>query len=204
MSSSDSPLTYDGRELLDKYDPQKNLDRFFTQLTQENKRVNLVSRETIGGDRLAQLAAESLAVFETIPPAGVEAYLDIGSGGGFPSVPFLLTHQVARAVLVERTQKKASALRRILLALDVKATIMATTFETTSFHDEFDLVTLRLVRLTQPLLTAIMAAVKPGGRFLYYAVSDFPIDSDRWDCSSGSYRVDGKSHPTFYTLFVKK
>ncbi|MDH4155849.1 MAG: class I SAM-dependent methyltransferase [candidate division Zixibacteria bacterium] len=203
MNSSDSALIYNAKDLLDKYDPTKSLDRFFSHLARENKRVNLVSRETISGDRLTQLAAESLAVFETIPSASVESYLDIGSGGGFPAVPILLTHSVARAVLVERTQKKASALRRILLALGVKATILATTFETTSFHEDFDLVTLRLVRLTQPLFTAIMAAVKPGGRFLYYAASDFPTGSDRWNCSSGSYRVGRESHPISYTLFVK-
>jgi 16S rRNA (guanine527-N7)-methyltransferase len=204
MNLSDGPLVFDAEQLLNKYDSQKRLDLFFSHLSRENKRINLVSRETIAGDRLVQLAAESLAVFETIPTAGVETYLDIGSGGGFPSIPFLLTHPIARAVLVERTQKKASALRRILLALGIEATILATTFETTSFREEFDLVTLRLVRLTQPLLAAIMAAVKPGGRFLYYAALDFPIDSDRWECSSGSYRVDGKSHPVSYTLFAKK
>ena len=204
MSSPDTPLLYDVRELLKKYDPRKNLDQFFDLLRQENERVNLVSRETIIGDGLTQLAAESLAVFETEPLAGIESYLDIGSGGGFPSVPLLLAHPFSRAVLVERTQKKASALRRILLGLGIKATILADTFETTAFREEFDLVTLRLVRLTRPLLTSIMATVRPGGKFIYYAIADFSADSDEWEYSSGSYRVGVKSHPVAYSLFLKK
>ncbi|HUV31719.1 MAG TPA: RsmG family class I SAM-dependent methyltransferase [Acidobacteriota bacterium] len=172
-----SQLTFDIEAVLRQHDPACARHRYFAELMKENERLNLVSRETSPRD-LDRLMAESLLPLAVLS-SPVQRYLDIGSGGGFPAVPFLMCGVVGpQAVLVERTQKKAAALRRIMLALDLKAHIMASSFEQTDFADRFDLVTVRLVRLTPALLARIRTVLSSGGRLVYYATPKFECDDD--------------------------
>ena len=206
MNSLQPIITYDPVELLGRYDPQNKLERYYEFLLQENKRVNLVSRETAGGDEAAfiRLSAQSLLPLEKIDITEVDNYLDIGSGGGFPAIPIILTRKIKQACLVERTKKKAAALRRILLALDIRATIISQPFEETSLEPAFDLITLRLVKLTPKLFNRIIFLLRPGGYFVYYAALDFDLtgkgtDSVTYHHSTSSGEVTG-----LFTNFRKK
>jgi 16S rRNA (guanine(527)-N(7))-methyltransferase RsmG len=167
--------------LLEKYDPLGKRMQYFESLMDENKRINLVSRETSPTD-LDRLFADSLIPFEsvTVSPG---RYLDIGSGGGFPAIPILLCGLAgSKTTLMERTQKKAGALKRILESLSLSATVISKTFEEVELEGQFDLITLRYVKLTGALLTGVVLSLSVGGSFIYYSrpefsQSDFPMST---------------------------
>ncbi len=192
--------------LLKKYDPENKLEHYFRLLLEENKRVNLVSRETgeAGVGELKKLAAQSLVPFEIINLGTVGSYLDIGSGGGFPAVPILMTLEVSpRRLLVERTQKKAAALRRILLKLDIRAELAKQTFEEVAIDAPFDLITLRLVKLTPQLFDKIFSALTEGGIFIYYAIPDFEMVGPSLSHKMYRYSTVPGGQISYFTLFRK-
>ncbi len=115
------------------------------------------------------MAAESLLPLQLIE-SPINDYLDIGSGGGFPAVPILFSGRVGgQATLVERTQKKAAALKRLLGWLNLTASIQPRTFEEVRFSGRYDLITLRWVKLTDSLLKRIVSLLTPHGTFLHYS-----------------------------------
>jgi 16S rRNA (guanine527-N7)-methyltransferase len=213
VSSLQPSITYDPVELLKRFDPQNKLERYYQVLLQENEKINLVSRET-GGARfmnkdiftgLKKLAAQSLLPFEKTNIAEIDNYLDIGSGGGFPAIPILLTRKINQTcLLVERRKKKAGALRRILLALDIKATIIDRSFEETSFEPVFDLITLRLVKLTPQLFNRIFFLLRPGGYFVYYAAPDFDLTGKSADGVTYHHSISFGEATGRFTIFRKK
>ena len=155
--------------------------------------------------KLKKLAAQSLLPFEKIDIDEIDNYLDIGSGGGFPAIPILLTRRINQTcLLVERTRKKAGALRRILLALDIKATIIDQSFEETSFEPAFDLITLRLVKLTPQLFERIFSVLKPGGNFVYYAAPDFDLTGKGADSVTFYHSTSSGEATGRFTIFRKK
>lgn len=207
MSGLQPSITYDPVELLKRFDPQNKLERYYQVLLQENERVNLVSRETAGGGEatLIRLSAQSLLPLEKINIGDIDNYLDIGSGGGFPAIPILLTRKIKQTcLLVERTKKKAGALRRMLLALDIRATIISQPFEETSLEPAFDLITLRLVKLTPKLFNRIFFLLRPGGYFVYYAAPDFDLTGKSTDSVTYHHSISFGEATGRFTIFRKK
>ncbi|MEA3296984.1 MAG: RsmG family class I SAM-dependent methyltransferase, partial [candidate division Zixibacteria bacterium] len=177
MIHEPAPIEYDFTEIIRRYDPDERLERYYDALITENRKINIVSRET---DRqgLMKLSVESLVPLHSICLARVKTYLDIGSGGGIPAVPILLAKEAGgdlteRTVLVERTGKKAGALRRILGSLGLKAEIVNKTFEDYTPRVKFDLITMRYIKLTRKLLRAALSTLGEDGLFVYYAQPDF-------------------------------
>ncbi len=154
--------------------------------------------------KLKKLAAQSLLPFEKIDIDEIENYLDIGSGGGFPAIPIILTRRIKQACLVERTRKKAGALRRILLALDVKATFIDRSFQETSLEPVFDLITLRLVKLTPQLFNRIIFLLRAGGCCVYSAAPDFDLTGKSADGVTYHHSISSGEATGRFTIFRKK
>jgi 16S rRNA G527 N7-methylase RsmG len=169
----------------------------------ENQKVNLVSRETSRAD-LERLAAESLLPFEVIKAACCQSYLDIGSGGGLPAFPIIMCLGVENSILVERTKKKASALTRMAAKSNLKITVHDTNFEETKFDRTFDLVTLRLVKLTESLLKKIVGLLSNGGILVYYSNFEKNTGSLKVHKTTCLYNVGPESNPKFFTIFTKE
>jgi len=187
MNISIISILFDIVTILEKYDPKNQLNLYFDNLKNENLKINLVSRETIETS-LPLLAAESLLPFDKISRSEFGAYLDIGSGGGFPSIPVIITQNISRGFLVERTGKKASALKRISDQLPLgskRVQILTVNFEEHKFSGQFDLITLRLVKLTKSLFKKIYSLLTKNGIFIYYSIPE--IDLAEYDCSVVSY-----------------
>ena len=182
MSRETTSLVFSPDYLIDKYIDRSALERYFEALMTHNQKVNLVSRET-SPDDLVRLAAESVLPLEVLSAerdgVDVESYLDIGSGGGFPSVPILLARNIETARLVERTAKKASVLEKIIEELGLDAGIIPRNLEEIKFDRTFKLITLRYVKLTEPLLKKIYALLNEGGHFVYYSATDIELHQNR-------------------------
>ncbi len=196
MQSTPQIQIYDQQQFLGEIDPDNRLEQYYELLAEENSRINLVSRETLPetGDPevrfagLRRLAAESLYPITQVPAPRVRNYLDIGAGGGFPSVPIVLTRRPDKATLIERTLKKAAALDRMTAVLQCPARVESRTFEELTLPAEsFDLITLRLVRLDQALFKRIARLLHPDGAFVYYSTPSGPIDPAHFTLSSLRY-----------------
>ncbi len=216
MNGATEVFRYDVSEQLERLDPDNNLLGYFELLTDENSRLNLVSRETARVDRsadtsagrfpgLTELAVESLLPFDRIPANAVRNYLDIGSGGGFPSIPILLTRSIEQVCLVERTRKKAGALRRMLQALDRSVRIEPTDFAEVKFGPQkFDLITMRLVRLDDRLLRKIAGLLADDGLFVYYARREADFSDLSLSAESFAFAPHGSAEVHACTVFTKK
>lgn len=205
MTDAIVTLDFNLTTLLGECDPSGHLQTYFDLLRAENKKVNLVSRETIDTG-LETLAAESLLPFQKIETSSFDTYLDIGSGGGFPAIPLILTKNIGSARLFERTTKKSLALERIIggLGLDKhRFCVEQSDFGQLSLGQTVDLVTLRLVKLTSKVMRGVSAALGRGGHFVYY--SDIPENISTSDFShlTYCYRADNDSPEKRFTIFKK-
>ena len=172
MTPITDPLILDPAALIDKYLDRARLDRYFELLMEQNRVVNLVSRETSRGD-FDRMVAESLLPLDFIGTT-FDSYLDIGSGGGLPAVPMILAGiGASHSTLIERTGKKAKALGQIVAGLELTAGIEPTNFAELHLKPSFQLVTLRYVKLDPRLLSRILERLEPGGKFVYYSSPDF-------------------------------
>ena len=168
MRVSGSHIQVDPTDILKRFDPENRIETYVDLLLEENRKINLVSRET-SRDDLRRLTVESLVPL-TLLELPVGRYLDIGSGGGLPSIPILLAGAVSgESLLVERTQKKAAVLRRILLELGLFAEVTPSNYEETRSRGKFDLATIRLVKPTKPLLRKIHSELNEDGVVVYYS-----------------------------------
>lgn len=200
---------FSSQDLFAELDPAERLPRYFGLLAKENQRINLVSRETIAGGTISQpglvlLAAESLAPLTILSVETFPAYLDIGSGGGFPSIPILLSGRVGEGVLIERTQKKAAALRRMSLGLGIHPEIEPVAFEQAGLGERrFNLITIRLVKLDRKLLTRCFDLLAPSGVILYYSVPEVTVDDFKAEVSTFRYTIDASPQVHCATAFIR-
>ena len=166
------PLLYSPSELIAKYLTPDSLNSYFDFLMDENQRVNLVSRETTRGS-FERLVAESLLPLEWVG-TGYRDLLDIGSGGGIPSIPVILALSgLKRASLIERTLKKARALRGIVQNLGLSAKVIDKNFDEYHPNHPHDLITIRLVKLDARMLEKALVMLAPGGKIVYWSTPQF-------------------------------
>ena len=166
-------LEYTVDSVLAQFDCDKWLDRYWAFLLQENQKVNLVSRET-DLPQFRRLVAEALLPFSQISKS-FDSYLDIGSGGGIPAIPLLLSGIAkGEGMLYERTKKKAVALARLLENLEIsRAKVVPESFGERLANRTFSLITLSYVSLTPMLLESIRSHLSPGGILVYYSRPEF-------------------------------
>jgi 16S rRNA (guanine527-N7)-methyltransferase len=87
-------------------------EQYCALLIDANKRINLFSR---GGDQQREVTRQfliSVASLPLIPQSENTRWMDIGTGGGFPSIPLALFRPKIKFVLVESVAKKAYFLER--------------------------------------------------------------------------------------------
>jgi 16S rRNA (guanine527-N7)-methyltransferase len=124
------------------------------------------------------LAAVPLLSTRLVEGANVDAFLDLGSGGGFPGIPLAAAIPVARAALVESVGKKAA-----FLATVVEATGMAPRVGVESrraedlAHDprhreRWPVVTVRAVGSLDELVELAFPLLVPGGMLVAWKGGD--------------------------------
>ena len=189
-------------KLLEKYNSSK-IETYYTSLKAENEKLNLVSRETIDS-KLPQLVAESLLPFEQIEQDSFQNYLDIGSGGGLPAIPIIMTQKIHNSVLTERIGKKADSLVRMKESLTLEnLTILSKQVEECKFKKPFDLITMRLVKLNNRLLTKISKILSKDGLFVYYHKPEFEVSDKSLSVVTYSYSVGPNSVDKYFSLITK-
>lgn len=191
-----------------RFDPADRIPGYCELLHAENERINLVSRETseVG---LENLALDSLVPLAFLEDHDITGYLDIGSGGGLPALPLLLSGRIQTPpescpVLVERTQKKAAALQRISTSLGLRIELVASDLSQSPLARTFDLITMRYVKLTPRLLAVILPLLSTSGKFVYYSHTEINIDREHYPCRTVNYLIDNQEPVRKLSIYSRR
>jgi len=114
---------------------------------------------------------DSLAIekfFEKYNPAGTNL-LDIGTGGGFPSVPAALTYPEIEVFALDSIRKKINAIEEIKKELDIKNLhTICNRAENIPKNKKFDIITSRAVAPLKIISEYALPLLKTGGYFIAY------------------------------------
>ena len=101
-----------------------------------------------------------------------ENVVEVGSGGGFPSVPLMIYRSDLKFTLIESTQKKCEFLKTVIKELNLNANVYCMRAEDAgkdkNFREKFDAVTARAVARLNTLLEYCVPLIKTGGRTVLY------------------------------------
>ena len=89
--------------------------------------------------------------------------IDLGSGAGFPGVPFAMLAPDVQVILIESQQKKATFLRELVRVLELK-NVNVFSDRAESYPGTADLVMLRAVEKFEKTLPLALRLTKEGGR----------------------------------------
>ena len=142
--------------------------KFYEMLVACNAKYNLTAitdeKEVYIKHFLDSLAGEKL-LFKGA------SVVEVGSGGGFPSVPLMLVRDDLHFTLVESTGKKCDFLRTVVSAFQLNATIENARAEDcgrSSLREKSDICIARAVARLNTLSEYCLPLVKKGGFFLAY------------------------------------
>jgi len=149
------------------------LETYFRLLSAWNAKINLTALDLVRDPDKAvdRLLIEPLAAVRHLQP-GAAGAIDIGSGGGSPAIPMKLARPDVSFTLVEAKTRKCAFLREAGRQLDIDLRVETARYELLlsrpEFHEAFDVVTLRAVRVEPKILLGLQAFLKPGGEFLLF------------------------------------
>jgi 16S rRNA (guanine527-N7)-methyltransferase len=145
---------------------------YFELLFRWNEKINLTSLALDApDDAIDRLLIEPLLASRHIE-GNAPRLIDIGSGGGSPAIPLVLSRTGLGLVMVESKARKCAFLREALRHLGVEGVVESARFEEllarADFHETFDYLSLRAVRTELRTLNTLQAFVRPGGRLLLF------------------------------------
>jgi len=155
-------------------DQLERMARYAELLVGKNKIVNLISRKDEA--KVIENHIFISAFVAGYMPERVTKFLDIGTGGGLPGIPFSIMNPLLRGVLVDSTKKKIDAVSEFVKTLKLsKIKAINSRVESPEFIEEysqkFDLIVSRatvplviLFRYALPLIKdrAYIMAIKGG------------------------------------------
>jgi 16S rRNA (guanine527-N7)-methyltransferase len=139
------------------------ISKYIDLLIKWNARINLTAIRT-PEEMVQRHFGESLfAASHILAEKSVKTAIDLGSGAGFPGVPFALLAPEVEVTLIESSQKKATFLKELIHLLGLKnVTVVGGRAE--SYPQTADLVILRAVEKFEEILPVALNLVPPDGR----------------------------------------
>jgi len=129
-----------------------------------NSKVNLTSVRR-PDDIITRHYGESFFVArELLRSRAAVSIVDVGSGAGFPGIPFAIFAPEAGMVLIESTSKKAAFLNESIFVLGLRNARVFDGRAESYPNSSADLVTMRAVERFERALPVADRLVKPGGR----------------------------------------
>jgi 16S rRNA (guanine527-N7)-methyltransferase len=161
------------------------LEKFLALLAKWNNKINLTAFDLNdpSDEAIDRLVVEPVLAAQHLS-GSVESVIDIGSGSGSPAIPLLISTPRLRLTMVESKTRKAVFLLEALRSLGVTESSRVETarFEQLltrpEFHEGFDAVTVRAVRVEPSTLMTLQAFLKPGGELLLFHTSSRPFKLD--------------------------
>ena len=148
---------------------KEKLKLFLNILKEWNEKFNLTS---IKDDKEIEIKhfEDSLKGVFLFPENS--SVVEIGSGGGFPSIPVMIEREDLKFTLVESVGKKCEFLKYAIEKLSLNAVVLNKRAEDLgkdkNYRESFDVVTARAVANMQTLSEYTLPLVKKGGVFIAY------------------------------------
>jgi 16S rRNA (guanine527-N7)-methyltransferase len=169
---------------------------FVDELLRWNRRTNLVGtsdREQI----IVRHVLDSLTVYPLLP-RGKGPILDLGAGGGFPSLPLAILDPSLSLTAVERRSRRAAFLRAMVATLRLE-NLRVIERDVREVSERFDVVLARAVGELSVLYTLAARVIKEGAVIIAYKGRLSEIDKEmkgleekvrgKGDCSIRIQRV---------------
>lgn len=186
------------KNLIESEEQEKKLYEFLTLLKEWNQKFNLTS---IKEDKEIEIKHfEDCLVGAKFFPYNKKV-VEIGSGGGFPSIPVMIVRKDLSFTLVESVGKKCEFLRNVIKTLNLNAVVINKRAEDlgkdSKFRESFDVVTARAVANLNTLSEYTLPLIKKGGIFIAYKSQNNEIISAK----KAIKILGGKERETFnYSL----
>jgi 16S rRNA (guanine527-N7)-methyltransferase len=148
-------------------DAHARLVRYVELLLEANRKVNLISRASADQVWIAHIC-DSLALLPLVAEEQPENLLDLGAGGGLPSLPIACVHPELDYVLIDATRKKVAAVEAIVGGVGLPRVRVTwgraeSLVQDPALHERFAVVTARAVGALPELVTAAAGFIRPGG-----------------------------------------
>lgn len=146
----------------------ERFDNYKKAFLKQNAKLNLISKND---EKLLEEKHifDSLAIdmfFEKYPNHG-NTLLDIGTGGGFPSVPIAITHPEINVYALDSIRKKINAIEEMKAELDL-TNLFTICDRAENLKDKYDIITTRAVAPLKVICQYALPLLKPNGFFIAY------------------------------------
>lgn len=141
-------------------------DKYARIFLEKNSHINLISKndEKI---LFEKHIFDSLAINLFLKPQKGQKILDIGTGGGFPSVPIALFYDDLGVFALDSIRKKINVIEEIKDELNI-TNLHPICERAENIKQEFDYVTTRAVSSLDTVLKYAIPLLKKGGYFIAY------------------------------------
>jgi 16S rRNA (guanine527-N7)-methyltransferase len=125
---------------------------------------------------------DSLTASAVLRDRGIDRFVDIGSGGGFPGLPLAAAGPAARALLLEPIRKKAAFLSTAIAAIGFGATVEASPVRAEALaadarhRGRWPAVTARAVASLAELVELAFPLLEPGGILVAWKRGDLDAE----------------------------
>ena len=120
--------------------------------------------------------------------------VEVGSGGGFPSIPLMIVREDLNFTLIESTGKKCEFLKFVINELNLNGKVFNIRAEdagkSQEFREKFDIVTARAVARLNTLSEYCIPLIKKGGLFIAYKGEDNGEEIE----SQNAFKLLGAKH----------
>ncbi|HMF92153.1 MAG TPA: 16S rRNA (guanine(527)-N(7))-methyltransferase RsmG [Candidatus Angelobacter sp.] len=145
---------------------QKQLDAtsaYLDLLLKWNAKTNLTSVRDPREIVTRHFGESFFAASRLLVPGQAEAVADLGSGAGFPGLPFAVFAPTAQVTLLESNAKKAAFLNEVIHALRL-SNVKTVRQRGEGYPSQADLVTMRAVEEFRKSAPVALGLVRDGGR----------------------------------------
>lgn len=132
----------------------------------KNSQINLISKND-EKYLFEKHIFDSLAISKILNPQKGETLLDIGTGGGFPSIPIAILYENLDVYAIDSIRKKISAIEEIKADLQIE-NLSPICNRVENITDKFDYITTRAVASLDKILRYAIPKLKTNGRFIAY------------------------------------
>lgn len=159
--------------------------RYYAELARWNERVNLTAITDWEAVQSLHFM-DSLTAARALPPDILRtgAFIDVGSGGGFPGIPMKLAFPDLSGTLLDATAKKTAFLSHICDALELQGMSVRTGRAETLAHEaelreKFDIAFARAVAEVAALAELTLPFVQVGGIVVMHKKADIAEELTR-------------------------
>ncbi len=142
------------------------LTAYYELLSRWNRKINLTSLDN-PDEAIDRLLLEPVIAARHFRESDVRV-MDVGSGGGSPSIPMKLALPAMRLTMVEAKARKSAFLREAIRHLSLSDIVVENSryeelLARPELHEAFGVVSLRAVRVESRALVTFQAFLEPGG-----------------------------------------